>query len=920
MMEKTYEPKDIEQRWSEYWEKQNYACPTGEGPSYCIILPPPNVTGTLHMGHGFQQTLMDALIRKHRMQGNNTLWQGGTDHAGIATQMVVERELAKEGHSRHDLGREKFIERVWQWRKQSGSMITRQIRRLGASIDWPREKFSMDETLTKATYEAFQRLYEEGLIYRGKRLVNWDPALGTAIADLEVENIEKEGHLWYIRYPLSEGGETLVIATTRPETMLGDTAVAVHSDDERYQSLIGKTIRLPLTNRLIPIITDEAVDREFGTGCVKITPAHDFNDYEMGQRHDLPMITILTLDGHLNHEVPEAYRGLERFEARKKIVADLESQNLIEKIEPHHHTIPHGDRSGAVIEPMLTDQWFIKAKVLAEPAIAAVKNGELEFVPSNWSKTYLQWLENIQDWCISRQLWWGHRIPVWYDSQNNIYIGDHEDDVRKRYQLSSNLKLKKDPDVLDTWFTAALCPFSSLGWPDNTPDFNTFYPTSVLVTGFDIIFFWVARMVMMGLKFTGKVPFKQVYITGLIRDSHGKKMSKSKGNILDPIDLIDGIDLETLIQKRCASLMQPHMAEKIEKTTREEFPNGIAAHGTDALRFTFCALASTGRDINFDMGRIDGYRNFCNKLWNAARYVIMNTEKQDLNPNQAEFSLVDRWILSRLQTTIKAVNKHFKQYRFDLLAKVLYEFTWNEYCDWYLELSKSILNNPDTTDAQLRGTRYTLVNVLETLLRLMHPVMPFITEEIWQKIALMIDRGNNTIMHQAYPEFDKKYQDIMADDEIDWLKQVVTNIRTIRSEMSVSPAKRIDLIFDKGEKKDQQRVEDCNVFLKTLARVDNLTWHDAKEPLPASAKTVVGKLDIHIPLAGLIDKDAEIARLKKEIEKLNKEIEKATKKLNNPNYIKKAPADVVQQERDRLSKFEHTLEKLQQHYQRIQSL
>ena len=917
-MKKTYEPKNIEQHWSSFWEENNCACPSDEGPSYCITLPPPNVTGTLHMGHGFQQTLMDALIRRRRMQNYNTLWQGGTDHAGIATQMVVERQLAKQGLSRHDLGREKFIERIWEWRDQSGSRITQQIRRLGASIDWPRERFSMDETLTKATHEAFERLYKEGLIYRGKRLVNWDPVLGTAIADLEVESIEKEGKLWHIRYPLSEGDKTLIVATTRPETMLGDTAVAVHPDDERYQALIGKTIRLPLTDRLIPIIADDAVDREFGTGCVKITPAHDFNDYDMGQRHDLPMITIFTLEGHLNHEVPEAYRGLERFEARKKIVADLEAKSLIEKIEPHRHTVPHGDRSGTVIEPMLTDQWFVKAKELAAPAIEAVKNGDLEFVPGNWSKTYLQWLENIQDWCISRQLWWGHRIPVWYDEKNNIYIGDSEDDVIERNELPSDIKLTQDPDVLDTWFTASLCPFSSLGWPNNTDDLKTFYPTSVLVTGFDIIFFWVARMVMMGLKLTGKVPFKQVYITGLIRDSHGKKMSKSKGNILDPIDLIDGIDLETLVEKRISTLMQPQMAEKVEKVTREEFPDGIASYGTDALRFTFCALASTGRDINFDMGRIDGYRNFCNKLWNATRYVMMNTEDHDLNPKGAEFSLVDQWIMSRLQKTIEHVNKHFEQYRFDLLAQDIYEFTWNEYCDWYLELSKSILNNPNETEAQLRGTRYTLVNVLETLLRLIHPVMPFITEEIWQKIAPMIDRGGKTIMCQTYPEFDKSQLNAQADDEIEWLKQVVTNVRTIRSEMGVPPGKRIDLIFDKGEKNDPERIKDCEAFLKSLARVDNISWR--KEALPASAKTVVGKLDIHIPLAGLIDKNAEIARLKKEIEKLKKEQEKSSKKLNNPSYVKKAPAAVVEQERQRLTDFEQTLEKLEKHFERIENL
>lgn len=919
-MKKTYDPHSIEPHWSQYWEQNDFSAPSGQGAPYCIALPPPNVTGTLHMGHGFQQTLMDALIRQHRMKGKNTLWQAGTDHAGIATQMVVERQLAKENLSRHDLGREKFIERVWKWREQSGSTITQQIRRLGASIDWSREKFSMDENITHATVEAFKQLYDEGLIYRGKRLVNWDVALGTAIADLEVENIDIESHLWHIRYPVSNSDEAITIATTRPETMLGDTAVAVHPDDERYQHLIGKTIQLPLTNRLIPILADEMVDKEFGTGCVKITPAHDFNDYEMGQRHHLPMISIFTLDGHLNSEVPEAYRGLERMAAREKVLDDLKQLGLLEKTEKFRHSVPHGDRSGTVIEPMLTDQWFVKAKVLAEPAIEAVKNGKLKFVPQNWEKTYLQWLENIQDWCISRQLWWGHRIPVWYDTQNNSYVGHSEEDVRQRHKLSPELTLKQDKDVLDTWFTAALWPFSSLGWPDHPENVATFYPTSVLVTGFDIIFFWVARMVMMGLKIMGELPFKEVYITGLIRDSHGQKMSKSKGNILDPIDLIDGIDLESLVKKRTSALMQPKMAEKIEKTTREEFPNGIAAHGTDALRFTFCALATTGRDINFDMGRIDGYRNFCNKLWNAARYVLMNTEEHDLNPNAAEFSLADRWITSQLQNTIKNINRYFENYRFDLLAQAVYEFTWNEYCDWYLELSKSILNNKDATEAQLRGTRYTLISVLETLLRLMHPIMPFITEEIWQKVAPMIGHQGKTIMQQAYPEFNATLQDSIAEEEIEWLKQVITNIRTIRSEMGVAPGKHIDLLFDKGNDKDRQRLNDCQQFLKNLARINDIHWCKKDETLPASAKTVVGHLDIHIPMAGLIDKDAELNRLNKEIQKTEKERDKAATKLNNPGFVKKAPEAVIQQEKERLASFEQTLEKLAAHQERIKSL
>ncbi len=919
-MKKTYNPHAIESHWSQYWEQHTYARPSGKGAAYCIVLPPPNVTGTLHMGHGFQLTLMDALIRQHRMQGDNTLWQAGTDHAGIATQMVVERQLAQEGFSRHQLGRDAFIQRVWQWREHSGATITQQIHRLGASIDWSRQKFSMDPDIHSATVEAFCRLYQEGLIYRGQRLVNWDPVLKTALSDLEVDNIEIDSHLWYLRYPIVETDQYLTIATTRPETLLGDTAVAVHPEDPRYQHHIGQTIQLPITKRTIPIIADNTVDQNFGTGCVKITPAHDVNDYAMAQRHDLPIITIFTEAACLNQKVPSAYQGLERHKARQQVIAELKAQGLLEKVIPYRHRVPHGDRSGALIEPMLTDQWFIKTKALAKPAMAAVERGDLKLIPHHWTKTYLQWLDQIEDWCISRQLWWGHRIPVWYDSDNNLYIGHNETNVRQRYQLAPDLPLQQDPDVLDTWFTAALWPFSSLGWPQSTDALNTFYPTQVLVTGFDIIFFWVARMVMLGLHLMGQVPFRQIYITGLIRDSHGQKMSKSKGNILDPIDLIDGIDQDTLIKKRSSALMQPAMAASIKKMTQKEFPQGIAAYGTDALRFTFCALATPGRDINFDLGRLDGYRNFCNKLWNAARYVLMNTEHHDLNPENAQYSVVDRWITSQLQNTIKTVQQHFSQYRFDLLAHTLYEFTWNNYCDWYLELSKSIINNPKTNEAQQRGTRFTLIQVLETLLRLIHPIMPFITEAIWQTIAPKIQRGGSTIMLAPYPEFDATAQDLEANDTVDRLQRMIRAIRTVRSDMKISPAQAIQVIFDKGNINDRQRISDCQTFLTTLARIKQITWHQHGAELPACAKTSVDSVDIYIPLAGVIDKAAELSRLQKEITKHQKEYDKAAQKLNNPHFVEKAPPAIIEQEQERLTHFKQIINTLTAHQQQIKAL
>ena len=721
-MDKTFEPQSIEQQCYKSWEEAGLFKASGSGDPYCILLPPPNVTGSLHMGHGFQQTIMDALTRYHRMKGDNTLWQVGTDHAGIATQMVVERQLNAEGKTRHDLGREDFIKKVWEWKEHSGGTITGQMRRLGTSPDWSREVFTMDEDLSKAVTEVFVKLHEEGLIYRGKRLVNWDPVLHTAVSDLEVLNEEEDGHMWHMRYPLADGSGELVVATTRPETMLGDTAVAVHPDDERYQGFIGKEIKLPITGRLIPVIADDYVDQEFGTGCVKITPAHDFNDYDMGKRHNLPMINILTDDAKINDEAPEAYRGLDRFDARKQIVADLDAQGALVKIEPHKLKVPRGDRTGAVIEPYLTDQWYVAVESLAKPAIEAVESGEIRFVPENWNKTYYQWMHNIQDWCISRQLWWGHRIPAWYDENGNVFVGRTEEEVREKHALGSDVTLSQDDDVLDTWFSSALWPFATMGWPEETPDLETFVPSSVLVTGFDIIFFWVARMIMMTKKFTGKIPFKDIYITGLIRDENGDKMSKSKGNVLDPIDLIDGIDIESLVTKRTAGMMQPQLAEKIAKRTRKQFPDGIQAYGTDALRFTFAAMASTSRDINFDMARVEGYRNFCNKIWNASRFVLMNTEEHDTGRDGGEMvlSMADRWIWAKFQQTLVEFEKALEDYRFDIAAQTVYEFTWNQFCDWYLELTKPVLNNDASTEAEKRGTRHTLINVLESLLRLLH--------------------------------------------------------------------------------------------------------------------------------------------------------------------------------------------------------
>ncbi|MAZ39723.1 MAG: valine--tRNA ligase [Legionellales bacterium] len=903
-MEKTYDPKTIENKWYQNWEENQYFVPQGNGDPYCIMIPPPNVTGTLHMGHGFQHSLMDALIRYHRMNGKKTLWQVGTDHAGIATQMVVERNLAKDNVTRHSLGREKFIEKIWDWKAHSGGTITQQMRRLGASVDWSRERFTMDAGLSEAVNEVFITLYEEGLIYRGKRLVNWDVKFLTAISDLEVISEEEDGFLWHIRYPIVDSKESLIIATTRPETMLGDTAVAVHPDDQRYQHLIGKYIQLPLSDRKIPIIADDYVEQDFGTGCVKITPAHDFNDYAIGQRHDLPMLNILTPDAKINQHAPEAYQGLDRFKAREQIINDLEAAGLLVKIEPHKLKVPRGDRSGEIIEPYLTDQWFVKMQPLADPAINAVKKGDIKFVPENWDKTYYNWLNNIEDWCISRQLWWGHQVPAWYDEQGKVYVGKTEAEVRENHQIDAHVVLTQDTDVLDTWFSAALWPFSTLDWPKQTEFLSTFYPTSVLVTGFDIIFFWVARMIMMGLKFTGKVPFKEIYITGLIRDAQGQKMSKSKGNVLDPIDLIDGIDLETLVKKRTQSLMQPKMAQKIEKATRKEFPNGIAAFGTDALRFTFAALASTGRDIRFDLSRLEGYRNFCNKIWNAARYVLMNIEgqKNTITLSEQKPSLADQWILTKLQQTITATRQHLEQYRFDLATQTLHEFVWNSYCDWYLELSKPILTG-DYSEIEKQTTRYVLIHVLETILRLLHPFMPFLTEEIWQTVAPLAGIQQETIMLQAYPCAQIKNINHDAEDELEWLKSVIIAIRNIRGEMNISPSKTLPVLFSKGTDLDQSRLINNKNYLMHLAKLTDITWLKSDDQAPACATNLVGEMEVLIPLAGLIDKTAETQRLTKEINKLEQEISKCAGKLSNENFVAKAPAEVITQEKTRLVEF-----------------
>ena len=917
-MDKSYQPEEIERRIYERWEEQGYFAPRGDGAPYCIMIPPPNVTGTLHMGHAFQDSIMDALTRYHRMKGDRALWQPGMDHAGIATQMVVERLLNAEGKSKRDLGRDKFVERVWQWKEESGGQIEQQTRRLGASVDWSRDRFTMDKGLSEAVRKVFVDLYDEGLIYRGKRLVNWDPVLHTALSDLEVLSADEDGSLWHFKYPLVSGEGHMVVATTRPETMLGDSAVAVHPDDERYANLIGQEVELPIVGRRIPIIADEYVDPEFGTGCVKITPAHDFNDYEIGKRHGLPMYNILTDDAALNDEVPGNYRGLDRFVAREKIVVEFEELGLLEKIEDYTIKTPRGDRSHAVVEPYLTDQWYVKIEPLAKPAIEAVETGKIRFVPENWSKTYFDWMYSIQDWCISRQLWWGHRIPAWYDADGNIYVGHDEGDVREKHGLAKNVALRQDDDVLDTWFSSALWPFSTLGWPEKSRALDEFYPGNVLVTGFDIIFFWVARMIMMGIKFMGDVPFHEVYIHGLIRDQDGQKMSKSKGNVLDPLDLIDGIDLESLVEKRTAGMMQDHLAPKIEKATRQHFPDGIDAHGCDALRMTFGSLATTGRDIRFDLGRIAGYKNFCNKLWNAARYVLMNTES--MGDGEFELSAADRWIRTRFDETTRAVHKHFATYRLDLAVQSVYEFTWREFCDWYLELSKPVLQSDESSEAMRLGTQKTLIEVLEALLRLLHPLIPFVTEEIWEPVAKRAGIEGDTIMLRPYPDPSDDAADDVAVADIEWVQQFILGIRQIRGEMDISPGKALPVLLQHADDIDEQRAQRLQLLLQRVGRVESVKILADGEKPPAAATALLGDMRLLVPMKGLIDVDAERARLDKQMDKVRADLARTNGKLGNENFVNNAPPAVVSQERERAVEFEKTISQLTEQLEKLDEL
>ncbi|EJL6482809.1 valine--tRNA ligase [Vibrio cholerae] len=953
-MEKTYNPTSIEQDLYKTWEEQGYFKPHGDTSkdAYSIMIPPPNVTGSLHMGHAFQDTIMDTLIRCQRMKGKNTLWQVGTDHAGIATQMVVERKIAaEEGKTKHDYGRDAFIDKIWEWKAESGGTITKQLRRLGASVDWDRERFTMDDGFYKAVQEVFVRLYKDDLIYRGKRLVNWDPKLHTAISDLEVENKETKGHMWHFRYPLADGVKTadgkdyIVVATTRPETMLGDTGVAVNPEDPRYKDLIGKEIILPIVGRRIPIVGDEHADMEKGTGCVKITPAHDFNDYEVGKRHNLPMINIFTFDANIRDvaevfntkgeasdvysgELPAKYQGMERFAARKAIVAEFEQLGLLQEIKDHDLTVPYGDRGGVVIEPMLTDQWYVRAGILAKPAVEAVENGDIQFVPKQYENMYFSWMRDIQDWCISRQLWWGHRIPAWYDEQGNVFVGRNEEEVRAENNIAADVALRQDDDVLDTWFSSALWTFGTLGWPEKTPELNVFHPTDVLVTGFDIIFFWVARMIMMTMHFCkdedgkAQVPFKTVYVTGLIRDENGDKMSKSKGNVLDPIDMIDGIDLESLVAKRTGNMMQPQLAAKIEKNTRKTFENGIEAYGTDSLRFTLAAMASTGRDINWDMKRLEGYRNFCNKLWNASRYVLMNTEEQDCGfaaGAELEYSLADKWIESQFELAAKEFNGHIDNFRLDMAANTLYEFIWNQFCDWYLELTKPVLWKG--TEAQQRATRRTLITVLEKTLRLAHPVIPYITETIWQSVKPLVDGvEGDTIMLQALPQYDATNFNQEALDDIEWVKAFITSIRNLRAEYDINPGKPLEVMLKAANEQDAARIEANKPVLVSLAKLESIRVLADGEATPACATALVGKSELMIPMAGLIDKDAELDRLAKEIAKTQGEIARIEGKLGNEGFVAKAPEAVITKEREKLAGYQEALVKLEQQKATIAAL
>ncbi len=932
MIEK-YDPSQIETKWYKNWEKNGYfkAGATGQTDSnnpesdetYCIMIPPPNVTGTLHMGHAFQDTIMDTLIRYHRMQGKNTLWQPGTDHAGIATQMVVERQLNAQGTSRVELGREAFVDKVWQWKEQSGNTITNQLRRMGASPDWSRQRFTMDDGLSEAVMKVFVDLHEEGLIYRGQRLVNWDPTLNTALSDLEVESVEENGFMWHFNYPVADDDglateQFLTIATTRPETLLGDTAVAVNPDDDRFKHLIGKQVLLPICNRLIPIVGDEHADPEKGTGCVKITPAHDFNDYQVGQRHDLPLLNVLNFDATINKNAPEAFQGLSRYQARKAVVAEMEDLGLLAEIKPHILMVPRGDRSGDVIEPMLTNQWYVDAKTLAKPAIEAVDKGDIKFVPDNWKNTYYAWMNDIQDWCISRQLWWGHRIPAWYDENDNIYVGLNEADARDKHNLSDDVKLRQDNDVLDTWFSSALWPFATLDWPENSQELQTYYPTNVLVTGFDIIFFWVARMIMMGIKFMDNIPFKEVYIHGLVRDSNGQKMSKSKGNVLDPIDLIDGICLTDLVDKRTQGLMQdqPEKVEQIKQATIKEFPDGIKAYGCDAMRFTFASLASTGRDINFDMGRVEGYRNFCNKIFNASRFVFMNTEDYTANEFSLEHaSTVEKWIVSRLQVCIGEYRKHMDRYRLDLASQAIYDFFWNEYCDWFLELAKPLLKTDKKNQLQT-----TLLHVLDQALRLLHPIMPYVTEEIWQEVKNKLKLKNDSIMISSFPTVKQKYIDLQADSAIKWIKDFTLGIRQIRGEMNIPPAKKLTVLLSQANEADKQLMTTHKELLITMAKLADVSLLQEDKEEPASATALMGEMKILIPLAGLINKDEETQRINKQINKTTQEIKRSEGKLSNDKFVNKAPEHLVEEEKNKLQSNQTTLQELKEQLIKLNNL
>ncbi|EGK07550.1 valine--tRNA ligase [Psychrobacter sanguinis] len=960
-LENAYNPGEVEQGMYQRWEDNGYFQPKyNSDESFSIALPPPNVTGSLHMGHGFNNAIMDSLTRYHRMLGDNTLWQPGTDHAGIATQMVVERRLNAEGIKRTDLTREDFIDKVWEWKEESGGNITRQIRRLGSSVDWSRERFTMDEGLSNAVKEVFVRLHEDGLIYRGKRLVNWDPKFQTALSDLEVENHDEKGSLWHFRYYFTDksvktqdGKDYVVVATTRPETLLGDTAVAVNPKDERYAHLVGKTITLPITGREVPIVADDYVDIEFGTGVVKITPAHDFNDYELGRRHNTPLINIFDKNAHILAEMeiypnlqtrnpelettPEAYVGLERFEARKKLVEQATDEGWLDQIEDYQLKAPRGDRSGVIVEPWLTDQWYVAVEQLAKPAIEAVEDGRIEFVPAQYKNMYMAWMTDLQDWCISRQLWWGHRIPAWYDNEDNIYVARDEAEVRSKYNLDDSVELRQDEDVLDTWFSSGLWTFSTLGWGDDTQDqkaLQTFHPTSVLVTGFDIIFFWVARMIMMTMHFmknedgTPQVPFKTVYVHGLVRDSHGQKMSKSKGNVLDPIDLIDGIDLETLVEKRTSNMMNPKDAAKIEKQTLKEFPEGIPAYGTDALRFTFTSLASTGRDINFDLKRVEGYRNFCNKIWNASRFVLMNCVDKEGNAlpidtaaNADVWELPEKWIMSRLNSTVANIHQHYEQYRLDMVSHDIYEFIWNEYCDWYVELAKASLNDSSVSEQRKAQIRYVLLHVLETALRFAHPMMPYLTEEIWQTIAPLLDRKNSdSIMVAKFPEVDESQVNAQVEDDMTWLQELIAGVRNIRGEMKLGNAVRLPVLLENITEEQLERLNRIENQFKALAKVESLTILKQGDEVPLSSSSMVGKLRVLVPMKGLIDPTAELNRLAKSQEKLQKQADGIARKLGNEGFVSKAPAEVVEAEKAKLEELEGQLKVMSEQMEQLKAL